>query len=142
MNEGIILPVVYQNIYKGALGEVAGRVILESNGAKLKEITDPYKFEKYDFCLDRDNDVYIDFKNWSENDREDRSQYMAKAYDKLGKINGKRAYIINMISSELNVHESDNITTISTLYKCKHDGKCYPLGWDMHKLIKRILEGK
>ena len=57
----MILPVVYQNIYKGALGEVAGKAILEANGIKLSEITDVTKFEKFDFCLMDNKDVYIDF---------------------------------------------------------------------------------
>ena len=74
-NDCIILPVVYQNIYKGALGEVAGKAILEHNGIRLKEICDTTKFEKFDFCLADDEGIYIDFKNWSENDKVDREEY-------------------------------------------------------------------
>lgn len=138
-NECIILPVVFQNIYKGAIGEQAGRAILESHGVKLQEITDPSKFEKFDFCLVKDNNVYFDFKNWSENDRESRDPYKLKSFNKLDLVNGKKAFIINVLSSEFNMHESDNIIEISSLFKCKN-GKYYELGIDMNTIVKKIME--
>ncbi|MFA6824209.1 MAG: hypothetical protein WCR38_01230 [Bacteroidales bacterium] len=139
MNECIILPVVFQNIYKGAIGEQAGKAILESRGVELAEIDDPTKFEKFDFCLAKDKDVYIDFKNWSENDRENRDPYKLKSYNKLELVHGKKAFIINVLSSELNIHESDNVVEISSLFKYKN-GKYYELGLSMHSIVKKIME--
>lgn len=138
-NECMILPVVFQNIYKGAIGEQAGKVILESHGIKLKEITDPTKFEKFDFVCEKNNNVYIDFKNWSELDREERDPYKLKSYNKLELIQGHKAFIINMLASEFNMHEADDVVEISSLFKYKN-GKYYELGWDMTKIVKKILE--
>ena len=53
-------PCSVQNIYKGALGEVAGKFILEKElGLILQEIEDPEKFESFDFVTD--GDVFFDF---------------------------------------------------------------------------------
>ena len=138
-NECIILPVVFQNIYKGAIGEQAGKAILEAHGIKLKEITDPTKFEKFDFVCEKNNNVYIDFKNWSELDREERDPYKLKSYNKLELIQGYKAFIINILASEFNMHEADDVVEISSLFKYKN-GKYYELGWDMTKIVKKILE--
>lgn len=119
MDEGIILPVVYQNIYKGALGEVVGKFILESNGIKLQEITDTSKFEKFDYCLANKPDVYIDFKNWSENDAVERIKYFDKCQSKLDKIGGKKLYVINMLASSFEKEQNGSVVTISSLYEKK-----------------------
>ena len=91
------------------------------------------------FCLAKDKDVYIDFKNWSENDRENRDPYKLKSYNKLELVHGKKVFIINVLSSELNIHESDNIVEISSLFKYKN-GKYYELGLSMHSIVKKIME--
>ena len=139
-DELIILPVIYQNIYKGALGEEAGKVILENLGIKLKEIEDESKFEKFDYqCADNEN-VYIDFKNWSENDEVNKADYVIKCKNKLDKINGKAAFIINIVSSNFAIHENDSIIEVSTLTKKKD--KCMFMldNGDSIKLVKRLLE--
>ena len=145
-NDCMILPVVYQNIYKGALGEVAGRAILEDKGIKLEEITDVTKFEKFDFCLAKDGDVYIDFKNWSENDQVDREDYRKKCLSKLEKIGGKRVFIINVAANNFQIHRSygGRIIEISSL--CKRKGQAemdylYELDpSDMNKVVNLLLE--
>lgn len=126
-NDAIILPVVYQNIYKGALGEVAGKAILQSLGIKLTEITDATKFEKFDFCLEADKDIYIDFKNWSEYDRVPMEEYRKKCIEKLDKIQGKRVFVVNLVSSEFIVHKSfdSRIVEVSTLCDIKKDGEYF-----------------
>jgi hypothetical protein len=139
-DELIILPVIYQNIYKGALGEEAGKIILENLGIKLKEIEDEFKFEKFDYqCADNEN-VYIDFKNWSENDEVNKNDYVIKCKNKLDKINGKAAFIINIVSSNFAIHENDSIIEVSTLTKKKD--KCMFMldNGDSIKLVKRLLE--
>lgn len=141
-DDGMILPVIYQNIYKGALGEEAGKAILESWGFRLAEIDDPEKFEKFDFCLERNKDVYIDFKNWSERDREDRVIKKMSSYEKLEKIGGKKAFIINMIAEEFNIHDSDGIVEVSTLYKCKR-GAVYGPGFSIKSdVCKKLKEAE
>ena len=144
-NEGIILPVIYQNIYKGALGEIAGKVILESRGVKLQEITDPTKFEKFDFCLANNSDIYVDLKNWSENDYVEREEYFDKCKRKLELIGGKKVYVINMYASSFSKQEKDGVVTISTLleYKNRLLGKgFYRLVLNLTEVLKQMIEGK
>jgi hypothetical protein len=144
-NDCMILPIVYQNIYKGALGEVAGRAILEDKGIKLEEITDATKFEKFDFCLAKDGDIYIDFKNWSENDQVDREDYRKKCLSKLEKIGGKMVFIINVAANNFQIHRSygGRIIEISSL--CKKKGQAemdylYELDpSDMNKVVNLLL---
>ena len=116
-----------------------GKAILESWGFRLAEIDDPEKFEKFDFCLERNKDVYIDFKNWSERDREDRVTRKMLSYEKLEKIGGKKAFIINMIAEEFDMHDSDGIVEVSTLYKCKKGavyGPSFSIKSDLCKKLK------
>lgn len=84
----IILPIVYENIYKGALGEEAGRAILESEGILLEEIKEGDKFEKFDFVLKDNKNVYIDFKNWSLNNIVSSNDEIEKIENKLEKVRG------------------------------------------------------
>lgn len=96
-NKYLMSPVLFHNIYKGALGEVAGKFILESElNIKLKEITDPDKFEFFDFELSEG--VYVDFKNWKNTYAQDQEKTQEEIMAKLDHIKGKRAYIINIVS--------------------------------------------
>ncbi len=89
-------PVVFHNIYKGALGEVAGKYILKRElGIDLSEITDPEKFEFFDYIIAPG--VYVDFKNWKFSYLTDRSTVKKDILRKLDTVSGKRAYIINII---------------------------------------------
>lgn len=98
-NDYIMSPILFHNIYKGALGEAAGSFILEKElGIKLKEIKDPSKFEFFDFILA--DDVYVDFKNWKYNYIQSKEEVHEKILNKLDAINGKRAYIINIVADE------------------------------------------
>ena len=95
----ILSPVLFNNIYKGALGEEVGRFILRSElGLELKEIEEPDKFEFFDFMISKD--VYIDFKHWKQNYRQNktRDEYKIEIKNKLREINGKRVYIINILA--------------------------------------------
>ncbi len=98
-NEYIMSPVLYHNIYKGALGEVAGKFILENErGIHLSEITTPDRFEFFDFEMSPD--VYVDFKNWKFTYAQDRQKTLEEISRKLDTIGAKRAYIINIIADD------------------------------------------
>lgn len=96
----ILSPILFQNIYKGALGEVAGKFILRQElGLDLNEIETADKFEFFDFEISAG--VYIDFKHWKQNYREnDRIDKKAEIMRKLEEIEGKRVYIINILADE------------------------------------------
>ena len=92
-------PPLFNNIYKGALGEVAGKFILKSElGIELSEIQDPKKFEFFDYEMSPD--VYVDFKNWKFSYRQDREKTKREIRDKLEAIQGKRVYIVNIVGDE------------------------------------------
>lgn len=100
-NEFILSPVLFNNIYKGALGEEVGKFILEQElGIKLKEITDSDKFEFFDFEISEG--VYVDFKHWKQTYRQEkqRDDVKLEISRKLEQINGKRVYIINILADE------------------------------------------
>lgn len=106
----ILSPVLFNNIYKGALGEEVGKFILESElGIELKEIEEADKFEFFDFELSEG--VYIDFKHWKQNYRQEktRDEYKVEIENKLKQINGKRVYIINILSDkEFSYHKQND----------------------------------
>ena len=97
-NDYMMSPVLYYNIYKGALGEVAGSYILERElGISLSDITDPEKFEFFDYKMRED--VYVDFKNWKFTYTQDRESIKKEISYKMDEIRAKRVYIINLIDS-------------------------------------------
>lgn len=63
--EYIILPTIYRNIYKGAIGECCVKALLEKHGIMLSTIDDPRKFERFDYVISGREDIGIDAKFWS-----------------------------------------------------------------------------
>lgn len=88
MNEYLLSPVLFHNIYKGALGEVAGKFILNRElGIELSPITEPEYFEFFDYKLSAD--VYVDFKNWKFTYVQDREEIRKDILRKLDAIGAK-----------------------------------------------------
>lgn len=95
----ILIPNILRNIYMGALGEAAGKCVFDGIiKHKIVEITDPTKFEKFDFQLEADRDIYIDFKNWNRLTLVNGEEHEKKCSEKLDSIDGKRLFVINMFS--------------------------------------------
>lgn len=63
--EFIILPTIYRNIYRGAIGEQCVRALLEHHGVLLKEIDDPKRFERFDYVVKNNEKIGVDAKFWS-----------------------------------------------------------------------------
>lgn len=126
VNDYIVCPPVFTNIYKGALGEYAGKSILESFGIELEEIKNCDFFELFDYKI-KGKDIYVDFKHW-----EEYSAFIPKVtetlphiYDKLSKCDGKKAIIINIFAEKeywiKNHRKSDfEIVEIPKLYDEKN----------------------
>lgn len=65
-NDYILSPPFWNNIYKGALGEISGSFWFQQVlGIQLEELTSPDEFELFDFKIE-EKKIYIDFKNWNE----------------------------------------------------------------------------
>lgn len=100
-NDFILCPPVFTNIYKGALGEYAGREVLRYHGIELEEISNHEFFELFDFKIPN-KDIYIDFKHWNQNSaflpRDQKLQ--EHIHEKLEKVSGTKAIIINIFAEE------------------------------------------
>ena len=93
----ILTPVVFHNIYKGALGEEIGKFILEERlKIKLEELSKEH-YERFDFKV-KDKNVYIDFKHWQEYTSFDASTTKEKILKKLDGMNGDRIIVINILA--------------------------------------------
>lgn len=117
-NEFLLTPPMFNNIYKGALGEVVGKFILEQYaGVLLQEVQTEY-FELFDYTLG--NDVYVDFKLWKETMVVSAEEEKKNILVKLDKCGGKRAVIINiLLDHDMQITTSDNgrIVEIPYLYR-------------------------
>ena len=117
----IISPALYTNIYKGALGEVCGRYIIEnSTSLKLKEIQDGNQFEYFDYRIEDNPNVYIDFKHWkiSSAPYNDKDAIMTEIRSKMDKIGAQRVYIVGILKdseSIANISADERIVTIPYL---------------------------
>lgn len=62
----IMSPPLFNNIYRGALGEVVGKALFyRFANVELLEIEDNELFEKFDFIVPNSS-IFVDFKNWHE----------------------------------------------------------------------------
>ncbi len=97
---------LYHRIYKGALGEEIGKFILSSYEINLKDIENPDHFERFDYYY---NNVYFDFKNWSEDFLIPESQQVIKTINKAKKIGTKRVFVINVLDQNYKKEQTFNI---------------------------------
>ena len=99
----LLTPPMFNNIYKGALGEVVGEYILKDFAhIELKEIVNEQHFELFDFCTD--SGVFVDFKHWRDKKEISGQEMRDKIIGKLNQCGGKRALVINILSDEDSVH--------------------------------------
>lgn len=137
----IMNPVAYKNIYKGALGEQVGFAILNHFKIKLCEIDDPDKFEKFDFCLEEDKDIYIDFKFWEETFSKNQEQEREKILKKLESIQGKKIFVVNIFSKpNWKPHDTGKIYECPRLLKELQDGNFEIDEYQIKELFKKITE--
>lgn len=124
-NKYILSPVLFNNIYKGAIGEVVGSFIFEKElGIKLREIEEEDKFEFFDYEITEG--VYVDFKHWKQSYREENSREKAKneIERKLEAINGNRVYIINIIADgDFSIHKQNDGKIIEIPYLINSNGE-------------------
>lgn len=129
----IMLPIIFNNIYKGALGEVVGKLILEKMGYPLEDINDPLKFEKFDYVY---KDIYFDFKFWGNNGEKLDIEYIA---EKTQKVNAKFSFVINVLGN--NTEETKhygNVYVIPSLM----DINTLEISPKAYELLRKVLGGK
>lgn len=141
-NDYILCPPVFTNIYKGALGEYAGREILHFYGIELEEINNHEFFELFDFKIPN-KDIYIDFKHWNQHSaflpRDQKLQ--DHIHEKLEKVSGTKAIIINIFAEEKRTRgylTKDKIIEVPYLFD---NGSLKENKVAFDKLMKDIDEG-
>lgn len=137
-NEYLMSPILFHNIYKGALGEVAGKFILGRElGIELSAITEPEYFEFFDFKLSEG--VYVDFKNWKFSYVQEREEIRKDILRKMDIIGAKRVYVINVVSDKNyrpSIIADQRLVEIPMLIK--EDGTvCYE---NLHKILREDFE--
>ena len=142
-NVRIMCPRLFKNVYKGALGEVAGRFILGQWGIGLNEIDDPSRFERFDFVAE--DGTYVDFKHWQGTPLDyrdkDETTVLDRFFGKLSAVGGTRAVIINVLKPGTDVKPTEQrferdgmvIWTIPYLY----DGPT--LNTEAYRAVKEIF---
>lgn len=142
----LMAPTLFNNIYKGALGEVVGRYIFEKNlDIKLEDINELEFFELFDFKIPG-LPVYVDFKNWHDQSQFDKDETIAKIQRKAEICGCKCVLVINIHSAEewnINQYYSNDkglrIVTIPSLVM--QDGEDYVLKPEAATMIKGIING-
>ena len=114
--EYVMNPVVYNNIYKGALGEVIGKYLFETMKIVLEPITDNSIYERFDYKVQGKN-TYVDFKNWGSNMFVSESEQIAKIVSKAKECESDLIFIINIIAPDyyrgLMKKQVDGVTIIT-----------------------------
>lgn len=104
-NDYILCPPIFTNIYKGALGEYAGKEILKYLGIELEDITEPDLFELFDYKI-KDSDIFVDFKHWNQYSAflpRNGQKLQDHIFEKLKKCGGKLALVINIFAEKNNL---------------------------------------
>lgn len=92
----IMCSYLFQFVYKAIVAEKAGIAILEDQlNIKLERFSMEVLFEKFDYMF-MNGKILFDFKNWKNFDKnfDDEIRHISK---KLDEVNGKKAFIINLI---------------------------------------------
>jgi len=84
---------LYNQIYKGALGEAVGKYIIDTGlGYELEDLEKNEQYEAFDFKV---KNLYFDFKHWNYFIK-DNDGYSKFIKWKLDTVNGDKAIIINL----------------------------------------------
>ena len=93
----IMAPPVWNNIYKGVLGEECGLNLFKWAGIELEEIEDAELFELFDYKV-KDKDIFVDFKNWQENTVFDNEKMLEKIASKAHQCSTDLVIVANIIA--------------------------------------------
>lgn len=144
LHDYIIAPEIFNNIYKGALGEVIGKYIFEKyvlSETKLQELPESI-FERFDFMLE--NGVFIDFKFWNEENSQEQQIQIDKIFGlKVPDIQQKRfkfrkVFIINILAdSRFSIQISQNGQLIEVPYLI--DSNTFAIDTDVIFELRKLL---
>lgn len=97
-NKYIMSPPLFNNIYRGVLGEVVGKFLFERElRIKLQNIDDPALFEKFDYRIPN-TPIYVDFKNWHEGTVKKAEEEIRHIVNKAKDCNAKCVIVANILA--------------------------------------------
>ena len=120
-SELMLTPPMFNNIYKGALGEVCGKHIFETAfKIPLLEL-DVNEFERFDFTTEQN--IHIDFKLWNDQVAVAADELIDKIREKMEIVGAARVFVINILGTS-NTPFYPTISTdekiIEVPYLCKN----------------------
>ena len=142
----MMTPIAFNNLYKGAMGEVLGKFLIEKFcGLKLAsfDINNGDEYERFDYKTD-DESVYFDFKYYSQStlERTTQKSLTDKANQKLSGMNAKKAVIVNIFAqipdNKSRACSIDNNVVVVPFLIDITDRDKPTLEYNMFKTIKRI----
>ncbi|MEH2115529.1 hypothetical protein [Nostoc sp.] len=121
-SELMLTPPMFNNIYKGALGEVCGKHIFQSLlNIDLLEL-DVDEFERFDFKTEQN--IYIDFKLWNDRVAVPADDLIDKIREKMTIVKAERVFVINILGTSntpFRPISSFGGKIIEVSYLCKND---------------------
>ncbi|MFK0732613.1 MAG: hypothetical protein ACFKPT_30270 [Gloeotrichia echinulata GP01] len=121
-SELMLTPSMFNNIYKGALGEVCGKHILgKILNINLLEL-EVDEFESFDFKTDAN--IYVDFKYWNDRVAVQAEELISKIRTKMATVGAERVFVINILGSSNTIFHpyiSSDRKIIEVPYLCKNN---------------------
>lgn len=118
-NDYVMTPPLWNNIYKGALGEVVGcHLFKKVIHTELEEIEETSLFELFDYKVPNAS-VFVDFKNWHEGMTTEKSPMIDKIAAKAEKCGCKCVIVANIIAlsnSEISKVEKNGVYILTVPY--------------------------
>lgn len=120
----IMSPPLFNNIYRGAIGEVVGKALFYMYAnVTLDEIKDNDLFEKFDFIIP-ETSIFVDFKNWHETTYKASDKELSHIAKKAKECGCKCVIIANILGSEnskvreLTIDEVKIVVVPALLFNC------------------------
>lgn len=99
----IMSPPLFNNIYRGALGEVVGKALFyRYANVELCDIEDDELFEKFDYIVPNSS-IYVDFKNWHESSKKESDKELDHIAKKARDCGCKCVIIANILADEKHI---------------------------------------
>ena len=97
-NKFIMSPPLFNNIYRGALGEVVGKALFYRLAyVELQDISDSDLFEKFDYTVPNSS-IFVDFKNWHDSSFFESDKEIAHIARKAKECGCKCVIVANIIA--------------------------------------------
>lgn len=106
-------------------------------GWTIIDMEDYSKYEYFDYKI-KEKNVYLDFKHWNDFIK-DTPTYVKKIRDKLNKLNGEKAIIINIVKRGEHVAHTNidgNILQIPYII----DDTCNEISQEMIDIIQNFIQ--